>query len=513
MTFNELVIEAFNRAFPEGIAYELRDIHRKRAVDGLIALQHYVIELQDRHISLIGWSKTYYQQGATVVQKPPGRIRRVATFTSKTFNDFVWYDPTHRDMYDRLIQQRSRSVTYPNTVPALPGIFPSSDEQDKGYRSERGVFVIDRTMIKLLPHLESGEHVLIEWEGIQQNWLDDEELGFNHFDIQIPEIIGAHLARQHALLDTKIPSDAEAAKIVWQEALRRLGIQAKEQQEPEYVLVDLGNLPRACLPPPIVGGTIAECIDEAMPFFSGLWIYCPDDGLYYKFISLVLDEEPVTGTGENVDGGEMKEATFQTLRADRILNLSEDGEGYNPINIFIESGNLGHESTDPAPAGSNLIHENVRIVNLDLRDAGSSTGYRRVTVRLVDGEPVLQVEEAPAGTVTLPQVLCDIVRPAYTYLLLKDQFDGKTKKLSIYDGAQAVAVNDPENAPAGNSVSIRDMTTGASRIITIYDGATATNESSEPYITAPNRIRFVDRYTGANKYLKVDDGQIVVTNV
>lgn len=513
MTFNELAIEAVIRAFPEGVANELKDIHRKRLRDGLIALQHYVPELNQRHHSLIGWSKTYYQQGASVVPKPPGIIKRVCTFTSKTFNDFVWYYPIYRPEFDRLIQQRARFSTYPNTVPALPGLFPSSSEQNKGYRAERGVFCIDGQAIKLIPHLESGEHVMIEWEGIQRVWGDDEPLGFNHLDVQIPEIMAAHLTRQSAMFDTKMPADAATALTAYQEALRRLAIDAKEEREPDEPVEDLGGLPRTCLPVPIVGGTVPECFDESMPFFTGLYIYCPDDGLYYKFINLVLDEEVVTGTGENVDGGEMKEATFQTLRADRVLIESEDGEGFYPTNIFVGSGNLGHESTDPAPAGSNKVLENVRIVNLDLKDASSSTGYRRVTVRLVDGEPTLQVNEAPEGTTTLPYLQCDIVEEEITYLKLKDQLDGLTKKLSIYDGAQAVAVSALPHEPAGNSVPIRDVTTGVTMILTIYNGATAAAPATQQYVTAPDRLRFTDRYTGLTKYLKVADSQIIVTNL
>lgn len=244
MTYEALQDEVIERTYPEGVAENLEAIYRKRVLDGLIELQRWCPYFRTRQFKIVPFATTLYRQGASYFCAPSGLIKRVATYTDESLQDIVYYDQADRHDLDRIQQGRSRGLDYPTEAAVSTGYYAPTPDVDKGYRAERGLFVVDGKNLVVMPHIESGENILVEWDGIVRSYDDADAVDLGDYEPQCVDILSLHLRKESALREDRNTSDYAAITSRWKQAVASLKLDTKEDQEPETPLSDIGILPR-----------------------------------------------------------------------------------------------------------------------------------------------------------------------------------------------------------------------------------------------------------------------------
>lgn len=261
MTYKELCDEVLERSFPEGIAENLEAIYRKRVLDGFIEVQRWVPYFKERQFNIIPFETAIYRQGTTIVNRPDGKVRRVATYTNRNLSDIVYYDPGERNDVDRFLAAMSREVLYPDAYTDQVGYFNSDSGVDKGFRVERGIFCIDERQLWLYPHIESTEIVLIEWKGAKTEFEDTDIMDLRPFDAQVKDALSLYLKKEQGVREDRSTSDYVALTGRWREAVGNMKIDAKDMLEHEFVNEDIGELLRGPLPTAKVAVDYVDLID------------------------------------------------------------------------------------------------------------------------------------------------------------------------------------------------------------------------------------------------------------
>lgn len=244
MTYEELTDEVIARTFPEGVAENLESIYRKRVLDGMIELQRWCPYFRSRQFTIVPFGVSLYRQGTSYISAPCGKVKRVASYTDDSMRDIVYYDPAERTDLDRWQQGTSRTRLYPEEDTVSDGYYPATPDVDKGYRAERAIFVVDNRTIAICPHLESGETVLVEWDGIVRTFDDADAVDVGDFEAQVTDALSLYLRKESALREDRNSGDYIAIGTRWKQALAGLKLDTKELDEPETPLEDIGNLPR-----------------------------------------------------------------------------------------------------------------------------------------------------------------------------------------------------------------------------------------------------------------------------
>ncbi len=432
MTYSEFIDEIIANAFPEGYAENLAAIYEKRILSGLIELQRWVPYLSQRQTQLYHFNSTSYRQGTTVICRPEGRVKRLATFASKTLKDIVYYDPCTREDIDRLTAQRARSVTYPNAVPTEFGLFSATDDLDKNWRSERGLFCVDDDQIILLPHIESIERVMVEFTGSKTDYDDDDIIDYGKYQRQVTEALENYLLWKSMGKDDRSTQDYLLAEKEWNSSVAGLQLDTKSDTEAELPLDDVGILPRAWMPVAPISSALACNYDPTNAFFYSLWVMADNDK-YYNLGALLLDGsvvEYVTGDGEL---GGKPEVTYETIRAAQ-LNLragtEADDDFYKLVPRLVDGEPVHGFEGDAVDDSQASPCSGVACINVDVLSPDDQL-YYRLNLLIVDGVPVVQASAAPAASespVSVP-VTC-----AYNEIILRDQVTQKCIHVRVENG-------------------------------------------------------------------------------
>jgi len=328
VTYAELIDEVIESAFPEGYADNLLALYRKRVLDGLIELQRAVPYLRSRQIKLYPFSSTYYKQGLSLLRRPAGKVRRLATFSSRTLKDIVYYDPCTREDIERLTQHRARVQQYPETANKEFGAYSPSSDLDKGYRAERGLFCIDRDQIIVFPHLESTERVMVEWEGSVTAYDDSDIVDFGKYEAQVLTALENYVRWKSLGKDDRSAGDYVLMEKEWVEAVRGLIIDTQDDTEAEITVSDIGSLSRTLMPvaPDVVFGLGCD-YDPSDAFFSNIWMFCEGDGKFYNLSLLILNNTAVPIQGDEAEAS-AAESTYETITADKLSLKADNGKWY-----------------------------------------------------------------------------------------------------------------------------------------------------------------------------------------
>jgi hypothetical protein len=430
VTYEELVDEVIERAFPEGYAANLRPLYEKRILDGLIEAQRWVPYLKQRQFKLYPYGGSYYKQGATVIRKPCGKVKRLSVFSSKTLKDQVFYDYCNREDIDRLLAQRARLVEYPDAVPQEFGMFAPDSSLDKGWRAERGLFCIDKDQITILPHIESTERICVEYDGSKTSFEDDDVIDWEHYQPQVIAMLENWLRWKSVGKDDRSSSDYVVLEREWRESIFGLQKDTKDDTEAEIPVEDIGILPRTILPaPPEMVSALSCSYDPTNTFFPNLWVMCLGDSKYYSLGALLLDGAIVELIdGEGLGGGK-PEVTYETIRVTN-LHLQASNENFYQLQTTTVDDEPTHGFVqEPSEDVPKRLCSNVATINVDVLGTDGQT-YYRLNLVLQDGVPILQISVAPEecdSEVTIPTacsknvlVLKDVVTQKCIYVRIKD---------------------------------------------------------------------------------------------
>lgn len=227
-TFADLKAELRLELFPQDEADVLVVAHNKYFLEAMVELQDRIPCQKLNNTQTVPACNTLFRGGLTVIDKPPGEIRRLYTLDriNQTtgqedatqpidWNSQVFYEQVEYDHLNRYISAQLAAAspfanfwgwftgifggmttsppvmafpsfwfskwTYPaptdaglETAPGLPLGFhyqqPSTDAPHG--RAQFGMFAIKNSQIFIAPWIQSTEEIIIEWDGTKRNWQD-----------------------------------------------------------------------------------------------------------------------------------------------------------------------------------------------------------------------------------------------------------------------------------------------------------------------------------------------------
>jgi hypothetical protein len=192
MKFTELVDELTLEIWPEGVAENLINPVKKNFAAAAVHLQRYIPCFQDKNINRFPQCSTYYQKGMTVFDAPKGRIDRVYTILSGDEDYPAPFRQARKHDVECHALAFIRSIYPPQNagMETLPLGFKYPEEDSdytvsvngitvtkkttKHARAVTGLWAIDRNKIWISPWLNSDEVGVIEWNGLKQNYGDED---------------------------------------------------------------------------------------------------------------------------------------------------------------------------------------------------------------------------------------------------------------------------------------------------------------------------------------------------
>ena len=194
MTFRQLKLVLYGdgttpgTAFPLGTPENLWPLAETLGVEAMIQVQRTVDCWQKGHTDVFPSCETFNQNGATVITKPDGEIRRVYTIENREdgWNVPVPYNPLLLPDFRRWMSRfRSRAAWMLRDNKPITGdegfSDPSASQDSPAGRALVGIYTIDPSAKRLLvaPWLQSYEALVVEWDGIKRSWTDDDIVSDN----------------------------------------------------------------------------------------------------------------------------------------------------------------------------------------------------------------------------------------------------------------------------------------------------------------------------------------------
>lgn len=210
MTFAQLYSQTIAILFPQGQPENLIDSHKLFLQTALYDLQKNVECLRFANRNVYPSCATYFNCGMTVLPAPRGEITRLLVYGKDAdgnpdectkiqyqqvaFSHIERYVQLHRGCGTQSILFSSAlalgifgcgwrdKYRYPcptdeglESLPSLPqGFHYPQASTDLGGRARAGVWAINRGRIYIAPWIESTETVVVEWNGIKNEWGDSD---------------------------------------------------------------------------------------------------------------------------------------------------------------------------------------------------------------------------------------------------------------------------------------------------------------------------------------------------
>lgn len=186
-TYYETVVAA---VFPEGEAENLSTRHRNAVIDALIDLQRKVKCLREGHCEVTLAEDAQDVCNASVVQRNPGTLTRVAIVNVETGCGFFRPEHLEPDAFDVYVRDNSACVAAAYAAldagvtpppPIRSSSFCETAAESRpvlpGAPRCAGYYTFDQNSIRVFPPLMEGEGLLQQWNGIKRDWQDGEDMG------------------------------------------------------------------------------------------------------------------------------------------------------------------------------------------------------------------------------------------------------------------------------------------------------------------------------------------------
>jgi hypothetical protein len=233
MTFSEFVTSVRQNVFPEGYAEEMDTRHRSLVVDALIDIQRKVLCKQVDHKSVFNYDDTIFNCGSTVVDAPVGYINKIYTIINDNWCDKVFYTPKDQAFIDcKSDMVKACGPTFPyadnytNPHPDGYGDYYPYEGWDSSCRALSGWVALYRSRLSLFPAILSTEKVIVEWDGVQREWGDSDEVTFDRTVQQAVEWSLKSISGGFEDFDT---TQYAAAKAEYQNAIAEMILECREQ--------------------------------------------------------------------------------------------------------------------------------------------------------------------------------------------------------------------------------------------------------------------------------------------
>lgn len=184
-TVGQLKDEIRRQTWPSGEAENLKGVQPDGSMgghdlifqEGLAEIAKWVVCEQSNNVDVIGFCKTNFKCGMTIVEAPHGFVRNVFTVVGNDFCDPVFL----REVDWPLPEVFGRNLLpYLMTNTNLPARFPlgftaaDGGNDSKCGRARTGIWCKHNGNIYIAPWIQSVENVVIVWDGIKKRWSDDD---------------------------------------------------------------------------------------------------------------------------------------------------------------------------------------------------------------------------------------------------------------------------------------------------------------------------------------------------
>lgn len=237
----------------------LVDAHNAAFELAMGKLSRYCKRLQEANTSVYPACSTYVECAKTLVDCPPGILKRVYTVANNEYCDKVYYSQVPYRTLECMARGIVTQFTSPaNTgMPALQqGIRYAEASTDSPYgRARVGVYAIYRNRLYLYPWIQSNEKIIVEWEGAQERWADTDILDLDLWTPEHADAVEKFVMYEH---ERKFGNDRMRTKSLEQDWKDSLADLIYEDQKMTEQLAD----PEECNSRPL---TTAEITDDAVP--------------------------------------------------------------------------------------------------------------------------------------------------------------------------------------------------------------------------------------------------------
>lgn len=180
MTFAEFKAGIKARLFPEGIAETLDGLYDTVILDGMIELQRYVPCLAQEQTDVHPQGATYFRAGMTVVEMPPGEIRRVYTVRGEDYGSRIHYTQAPHGELELWSRGFMREVAAPLNA-GLPALkfsyrYPEAGTDSLYGRALAGKWAVCGRRLFIAPWLQAEESLAVEWAGLKKSWAETDRL-------------------------------------------------------------------------------------------------------------------------------------------------------------------------------------------------------------------------------------------------------------------------------------------------------------------------------------------------
>lgn len=130
---------------------------------------------QENNVNTIDFCATYFLRGMSVMQQPPGVVKRIYMVANKDYEAPIFYREVD---FEYLRQWAETLLGMVGLLPANPtpyplGFAPADASTDCACgRSQIGYFAKNNGNIYTAPWMQSMETAVIEWDGIKTQWAD-----------------------------------------------------------------------------------------------------------------------------------------------------------------------------------------------------------------------------------------------------------------------------------------------------------------------------------------------------
>lgn len=184
-----------------GEARNLREIHNGFFQEAMATAGKWVSCLQVNNTTVFPFCSTCVQCAKSVIEAPVGKIKRVFTIANDEWCDPVKYWQWTFKEVECWAWNLASSFTTPTNagLPALSqGLKIAEDTTDIEYgRARIGAWARHRHRLYLTPWIQSNESIVVEWDGVKQNWGDADIVDEDLWDLHVQEFIKLFVRFKH----------------------------------------------------------------------------------------------------------------------------------------------------------------------------------------------------------------------------------------------------------------------------------------------------------------------------
>lgn len=232
-TFAQFKTKLRQTIWPAGEAKNLRLAHDRWFALAMASIQQVVPCVQQFNTSQFPFCATFWEDGKTVVPMPIGVIRDVYTIANGDWRDEVHLESSNWAEIQAWATMLYRCTTPLNVgLPKLPmGYRNAEDSTDSVVgRARQGIWAYNRHRLFVAPWIQSNEILVVEWDGVKNEWLDTDGVNSDYWTVDYEDAIALFIRWKHESFygDKK---DAVYFEEQWNSALADLIWSCREMTE------------------------------------------------------------------------------------------------------------------------------------------------------------------------------------------------------------------------------------------------------------------------------------------